>query len=136
MFMTKVSGLEQLWECLFINPNQILAYGLSINNKPFNTNDLGIDAEELFIPFDTTGMVVHFESCVLTELGTTHLPVILITEDWWNPTTVDISAGKRSQEDVEMQMISSLTSSMSKQSISAMLRDQSNSRRVCFRQVE
>ena len=49
-------------EHLSINPNQIRAYGIPINKNPFNANDLGINTEELFIPFDTTGTVVHFES--------------------------------------------------------------------------
>ena len=119
-----------------INPNHICAYGLSINNDPFNVNELAIDAEELFIPFDTTGMVVHFESRVPMEWETTHLPVILIMADSWDPTTVDMSAGKRSREDAEMQTIRSLKSSMRKRAISAMLRDQSNSRQVSFGQVE
>ena len=71
-----------------------------------------------------------------TEWETTHLPVILITADSWDPTTVDISAGKRSREDVEMRTICSLTSNMSKLAIISMLRDQSNSIQVCFGQVE
>ena len=79
-----------------INPNQICDYGLSINDDPLNANDLGIDAEELFIPFNNTGTFVYFESRVPTEWETTHLPVILITADSWDPTTVDMSAGKRS----------------------------------------
>ena len=88
-----------------INPNQIRAYVLSINNDPFNANELGIDTEELFIPFDTTGMVVNLESRVPMEWETTHLPVILITADSWDPTKVDMSAGKRSREDADMQTI-------------------------------
>ena len=118
------------------NPNHIRAYGLSINDDTFNANELGINAEELFIPFDTTGTVVHVESHVPMEWETPHLPVILITEDSWDPTTVDMSAGKRSREDVEIQKIHSLTSSMRKRAISAMLRDQSNFRQVRFGQVE
>ena len=77
-----------------INPNHIHTYGLSINDDPFNANDLGIDAEELLIPFDTTGTVVHFKSRVTTQWETTHLPVIPITADSWDPTTVDMSSGK------------------------------------------
>ena len=100
-------GDEMLWfgttlENLLINPNQIHYYGISINDKPFNSNELGIDVEELSILFDTTGMVVHFDSCVPTEWATTHFHVILITEDSWDPTTVDMIAVKRSQEDAEM----------------------------------
>ena len=134
-------GAKILWfgtalENSLINPNQIRAYGLSINDKPFNANELGINAEELFITFDTIGMVVHFESRVPTEWETTHFPVILITSDSWDPTTFDMSSGKKSQEDAEMRTILSLTSIIIKRFVSAMLRDQSNSRRVLFGQVE
>ena len=76
-----------------INPNQIRAYGLSINDNPFNANKIGIDAEELFILFDTTGTVVNFGSRLPMEWETTHFPVILITADSWDPRTVDMSAG-------------------------------------------
>ena len=47
-----------------------------------------------------------------------------------------MSADKRSREDTEMRKICSLTTNMSKRAISAMLRDQINSRQVCFGQVE
>ena len=79
-------GDERLWfgkalENSLINPNHVRAYGVSINDEPFNANEIGIDVEELFIPFNTMGTVVHFESRVLTEWETTHLPVILIMAD-------------------------------------------------------
>ena len=64
-----------------VNPNQMGSYDISINDEPFNANELEINAEELFIPFYTTGMVVHFDSRVPTEWETTNLPVILITAD-------------------------------------------------------
>ena len=53
-------------ESSLINPNHIRAYVLSINDDPFNENELGIDVEELLILFDTTGTLVHFESRVPT----------------------------------------------------------------------
>ena len=46
-----------------IYPNQIRAYGLPVNDDPFDlTRYFGINAEHAIIPFDTTGTVVHFES--------------------------------------------------------------------------
>ena len=63
-----------------INPNQLRAYGLIVNDDPFdNTRQFGIDSENLFIPFDTTGTVVHFDTRVPTEWEKSHLPVILLT---------------------------------------------------------
>lgn len=70
-----------------INPNQLRAYGLIVNDDPFDhTRDFGIDGDNLFIPFDTTGTVVHFESRTPTNWEKTHLPVILLTGEDWNPT--------------------------------------------------
>ena len=115
-----------------INPNKIRAYGLSINDYPFNANELGIDTEELFILFDATGTVLHFNSRVPMEWETIHLHIILITEDSCDTTTVYMSGDKRSQEDAETQTIRSLTSRMSKRSIRIMLRDHINYRQVLF----
>ena len=51
-----------------INPNQLRAYGLSVNDNPFdNSSAFGIDSKNLFIPFDTMGTVVHFDTRVPTE---------------------------------------------------------------------
>jgi hypothetical protein len=43
-------------------------------------------ADQAFIPFYTTGTVVHFESRVPTEWEKTHLPIILLTSEDWNPS--------------------------------------------------
>ena len=70
-----------------INPNQLWAYSLIMNDDPFDhTRDFGIDGDNIFIPFDTTGTVVHFESRTPTNWEKTHLPVILLTGEDWNPT--------------------------------------------------
>jgi hypothetical protein len=42
-----------------INPNQLRAYGIDVNDDPFDpTRDFGIDSEQVLIPFDTTGTIV------------------------------------------------------------------------------
>jgi hypothetical protein len=65
-----------------MNPNQIHAYGLSVNDDPFDTSCVfRIDSEDAAIPFDTMGTVVHFESRVLTEWEKTRLPIILLTSE-------------------------------------------------------
>jgi Reverse transcriptase (RNA-dependent DNA polymerase) len=93
-----------------INPNQLRAYGLIVNDDPFDhTRDFGIDGDNLFIPFDTTGTVVHFESRTPTNWEKTHLPVILLTGEDWNPTEEVLRPGFPSREDNEMRTIRSLT---------------------------
>jgi Reverse transcriptase (RNA-dependent DNA polymerase) len=102
-----------------INPNQLRAYGHDINDDPFNsTRDFGIDTDNVFIPFDTTGTVVHFESRVPTEWEKTHLPVILLTGEQWNPME-EVLRPWESRENKEMRTIKSLTSGMTRRQINA-----------------
>ena len=79
-----------------INPNQLREYGLLVKDDPFNANKFGINADEEFIQFDTKGTIVYFNSCVPTDWEMTHLPVILLTADKWDPTTVNLSSGRSS----------------------------------------
>ena len=84
-------GDEMLWfgtllPHSLINPNQLRAYSLTVNDEPFDhMRDFGIDLDQTFIPFNKTGTVVHFETCFPTEWEKTHLPTILITGEDWNP---------------------------------------------------
>ena len=92
-----------------INPNQLRAYGLVINNDPFdNTLQFGIDSENLFIPFDTTGTVVHFDTRVPTEWEKSQLPVILLTGEDWNPSEEVLRPSTLTREEKEMRSIKSL----------------------------
>ena len=77
-----------------INLNQLRAYGIFVKAELFNANKFGISADEDFIQLDTTGKIVYFNSCVPTEWETTHLPVILLTADTWDPKTVNIRSGR------------------------------------------
>jgi hypothetical protein len=101
-----------------INPNQLRAYGLDVNDDPFDSNRaFGIDSDRAFIPFNTTGTVVHFESRVPTEWDKTHLPVILLTSDTWNPADEILHPGKLSRENTEMRIIRSLESGTTKRHV-------------------
>jgi hypothetical protein len=98
-----------------INPNQIWAYGLPVNDDPFDTNRFfGIDTDHTVIPFDTTGTVVHFKSQVPTEWEKTHLPIILLTSKEWNPTQEVLRPGNPSRESMEMRTVHFLTSGMTR----------------------
>jgi hypothetical protein len=93
-----------------INPNQLQAYGLKVSDDPFDkTRAFGIDSEHVFIPFDTTGTIVHFDSRVPTEWEKTHLPVILMMNEEWNPTSEVLHLNKQSREDTEIRTIRPLT---------------------------
>jgi hypothetical protein len=82
-----------------INPNQIQAYSISLNDDPFDMSRVfGSNIDDAVIPFDTTGTVVHFESRVPTKWEKTHLPIILLTGKDWNPTQEILRLGKQSRE--------------------------------------
>jgi hypothetical protein len=98
-----------------INPNQIHSYGHEVNDVPFDlTREFGIDSKNTFIPFDTMGTVIYFESHVSTEWEKTHLPVILVTGETWNPTEEILCPERQSHESIEMRTIRSITSGMTR----------------------
>ena len=100
-----------------INPNHVHAYGIDEYDDPFDAScKFGIDSESAFIPFNTTGMIVHFKSR-LTKWEETHLPIILLTGEQWDPTWEVLFPNFKSCEMIEMQMISSMTSGMTKNQV-------------------
>jgi hypothetical protein len=55
-------------------------YGIRVND--FDTSrTFGINSDHAFIPFDTTGIVVHCKSRVPTEWEKTHLPIIILARE-------------------------------------------------------
>ena len=104
---------------LLINTNQLREYGLLVKDDPFNANEFGINADEDFIQFGTKGTILYFNSRVPIYWETTHLPVIIIAADTWDPKTVNISSCRSSHEDSEMRIVRSLTSGMNRHTISA-----------------
>jgi hypothetical protein len=123
-------GNQMLWfgtqlpHSLLINLNWLRAYGIDVNDDPFDsTRDFDIKCEQAFIPFDTTGTIVHFESRTPTEWEKTHLPVILITSNIWSPTEEVLRPEKQSRESIEMRTIRSLTSGITKRQINSTKRD-------------
>jgi hypothetical protein len=88
-----------------INPNQIRLAGYDVNDDPFTARDrFGIDCPEqqVFIPFDTTGTVCGFSSCMPTRWEQLHLPVITLFPEQWDPT-VDLQSNQFiSREENEM----------------------------------
>ena len=120
-------GNQMLWFATLlphslINPNQIWAYGLTINDDPFDmTCFFGINTDQTVIPFNTTGTVVHFESRVPTEWEKMHLPIILIINKEWNPSQEVLGPGNSSRESMEMRTVHSLTSGMTRRQINAVM---------------
>ena len=79
-----------------LNPNQIRAYHVKVNDNPFNETDpIGMDYDDIYVPFNTKGTLVYFESRVLMDWEIKHLPHIHITGNRWNLTSNGVfPAGK------------------------------------------
>jgi hypothetical protein len=67
-------------------------------------SQFGIDCNDDFIPFNTMGTIVYFESRVLTDWEMHNLPIIMLTGEDWDPVNVGFGNG-HSSEQAEMQMI-------------------------------
>ena len=61
-----------------------------MHDNPFDAAVFGIEAEEAFVPFTSKGTVISFDSRVPTACEDQNLPVILITEDLWDPVNVEL----------------------------------------------
>jgi hypothetical protein len=84
-----------------INPNQIREYGLPVYDDPFSKQQFGIDGKEAFIPFNTMGTIVYFETHVPTDWETCNLPIIMLTGEEWDPVNVGLGTGQ-SREQAKM----------------------------------
>jgi hypothetical protein len=81
-------------ELSLLNPNQIRYEGHSLCDDPWDKHrSLGLMCRDnpVFIPFETRGTVVHFDSRIPTADELHTLPRIGITDDGlWNPSTVSL----------------------------------------------
>ena len=118
-------GDEMLWfgtklKHSLINPNQIRAYGIQVDDNPYKQEDgeFGIRTDQQFIPFETSGTIIQFgPTRVPTDWEKKHLPVVIITGDEWNPTEMEMSPAARTREQMELRTIRSLTSDMTTRDI-------------------
>jgi hypothetical protein len=87
--------------------------------NPFSQSQFGINCNDDFIPFNTMGTIVYFESCVPTDWETRNLPIIMLTGEDWDPVNVGFGNGHR-REQAEMQMIQSLEIWVTKRKMAVM----------------
>jgi hypothetical protein len=133
-------GDQMLWfgsqmDHSLINPNQIREYGLPVYDDPFSKQQFGIDGNEAFIPFNTTGTIVYFETRVPTDWETCNLPIIMLTGEEWDPVNVGLGTG-RSREQAEMRTIRSLESGVPKWKMAVFKQCKLDSRMEQWGQVE
>ena len=73
---------------LLIIPNQVCSSGLQVHDNPFATSaPFGIKFSDngVFLPFNTTGTIMHFELRVPNDWEKVHLPVLPLFPDRWDP---------------------------------------------------
>ena len=76
-----------------INPNQIRAYGIDVSDNPFDKDkDFGIDHAECFVPFQTAGSTIFFESFVPSDEQLNSLRCIELSDpEEWDPSGVQLN---------------------------------------------
>jgi hypothetical protein len=80
-----------------INPNQIRHYGIPVSDDPYDSGrPFGMDHNELFLPFETSGSAVHFISHVPSESEMQSCPKIVLTDGVieWDPKNVEMSPNR------------------------------------------
>jgi hypothetical protein len=75
-----------------INVNQIRVTGIPVCYDPYDWyQTIGIDLEEIFIPFHTEGNTLYFNSCFLSDEDLEKCPYLVLTDDIeWDTSTVDL----------------------------------------------
>ncbi len=68
LVINKALYFGQSMDHSLINPNQIRHFWISVSNNPYDeVHDFGIDHEECFIPFETEGSTVFFDTFVPSD---------------------------------------------------------------------
>lgn len=92
-----------------INPNQIRSYlGTPVCDDPFDPHrPLGIDHPEAFIPFETEGSCVYFDSWVPSDEDLDKYPHIVLTNGDvpWDPKTITLGHKRGSKNDDFMRQV-------------------------------
>jgi hypothetical protein len=73
-----------------INPNRIHEYGFPLYDDPFSNLQFGTNGNKNFIPFNTMGTIVHFDTWVPMDWETQNLPIITLTGEEWDPVNVGL----------------------------------------------
>ena len=75
-----------------INPNQVRHNGLKLNDNPWDVDEerpFGIKASDVFIPFDSEGPTIYFETCFPSDQELAECLHIELTSDAsWDPSEV------------------------------------------------
>jgi len=79
-----------------INPNQIRAFGHSLNDDAYYTDRyFGIETAEVKIPFESVGSVVYFRTCTPTDGERERLPALDLTAPTWDPQSLEMPGSRK-----------------------------------------
>ena len=80
---------ESLWmgdklDCTLVNPNQLWAYGVSVQDNPFDVKPLSITTVDTSVELYLEGMIICGETWTPTESELGQLPRLILTSlhDW------------------------------------------------------
>ena len=80
---------ESLWmgdklDHTLVNPNQLRAYGVSIQDNPFDTKPLSITTDDVSVNLYSEGMIISGDTRTPTESELGQLPRLILTSlhDW------------------------------------------------------
>ena len=76
-----------------LNPNQLRMAGVTVVDDPTVEHGFGIHTDQIFIPFQTAGTTVYFESeaPTLEQVEDLSIPhIVLTSEEPWDPQTVQL----------------------------------------------
>ena len=85
---------ESLWmgnklDHTLVNPNQLQAYGVSIQDNPFNTKPLSITTNDASVKLYSEGMIICGDTRTPTESELGQLPLLILTSPHdWDPHNV------------------------------------------------
>ena len=79
---------------------------------------------------------MHFDLRVPSAWEKTHLPIVCLTGDTWDPSSELSCQGRRSREQNELRMVKSLTLGMNQRQIAAVRTSEANSRIVRNGQIK
>jgi hypothetical protein len=92
LLVAKCCGSEVKWITYLLTKIKSMSMVYPCDN-PFSQSQFGIDCNDDFIPFNTTGVIVYFKTCVPTDWETHNLPISMLTGEDWDPVNVGLGNG-------------------------------------------
>ena len=85
-----------------INPNQSSSFGILVWGNPYDAQrPICIETGDLFIPFQTEGLTIFFDTHYTSDFELETCPHIVMNDEMeWNPKTLELPVSIRSTDEV------------------------------------